>query len=134
MALSDIRPTEEIIESHLEAIKASIKSGGYITTALCVEEDTGVLMDGHHRFRALQALGYTYAPVLRLSYDDVEVINNLQGRKMDPQEIIDRGMEGLLYPPKTTKHIFSMDLSCYIPLTSLGADGPPDARIHFDLI
>ena len=67
MDLADIKvkPQHIEVEKHIEEVRMSIEKKGHIVP-LSVDLDNN-LLDGHHRYRALMALGVKTIPVLKRS-------------------------------------------------------------------
>ncbi len=83
MKLEDIKPNPVHIEEekHIEEVRQSIESQGLIVP-LSVDLDNN-LLDGHHRYRALKALGVETLMVLKKSR---EWYKNMEGVIRDGKE------------------------------------------------
>mgnify|MGYP006286769757 FL=1 len=115
----DILQTEETVPEKLPLLKHEILSTGFWTTPVTVERDSFVLMDGHHRLETAKALNLMYIPAVLLSYHQVRVETRNPAIAVTPQDIINRGRTGRLYPAKTTRHIFPEEYECAVSLDSL---------------
>ncbi len=58
-----IKPHETIRLLHAHKILDAIQQDGMVQQPLIVEKNTMILLDGHHRFYALQELGLSKSPV-----------------------------------------------------------------------
>jgi len=103
MNIEKIKPHEEHDTERAEAIAANIKKTG-IALLISVTEQ-GVLLDGHHRFHALKSLGYNRIPVMMFDYSNNAISN---GTDIPKEEVQNAALLGNLYPPKTTKHILTI--------------------------
>jgi L-serine kinase (ADP) len=121
MDIDDIRPTEETDPENLAFIKSCLIKDHILQKPLAIERNSHVLMDGHHRYSILRSFGCQYVPVVAYDYGDVKVVSWVDGKPFDHQEIIKRGLAGHLFPAKTTRHIFPVDITCNIPLAVLTA-------------
>ncbi len=119
MDIDAIRPTEETDPENLVNVKFSLIKDGILKKPLCIERKHKVLMDGHHRYTILRSLGCAFVPVVAFDYDDVKVVSWKTGEPFDHREIIRMGLSGKLFPAKTTRHTFPVDISCNIPLSNL---------------
>jgi len=119
MDIDDIRPTEETDPENLEFVKSCIIKDHILQKPLAIEREHKVLMDGHHRYCILRSFGCQYVPVVAFDYKDVKVVSWADGKPFDYHEIIKMGLSGKLFPPKTTRHIFPVDVTCNIPLAVL---------------
>jgi hypothetical protein len=116
----DLRATEETDPPHADAVASLILRAGVWTTPVCIERETGAVMDGHHRLAAAHRLGLQMIPVVPLTYDQVELQAWRSGFEVSPIEIVRRALAGDLYPPKTTRHLFPEALpTCLVPLARL---------------
>jgi ParB-like chromosome segregation protein Spo0J len=78
-----------------------------IVDPIIVEKHNLVILDGHHRTRALLEMGYRKIPAQLVDYYDSE-IRVLRRRKNIPiskGKIIDRALAGKTFPEKTSKHL-----------------------------
>ena len=79
-----------------------------------MESSHGVILDGHHRFAALKDLGCRRVPVYLVDYEDDGVtLTTWPGAivaSVTKEEVVDRGVRGDLFPPKTTRHLLSKGL------------------------
>lgn len=115
----DIKETEHHLPEKLPALKEKILAEGIWRVPITVEKNSFVVMDGHHRLQTAKSLGLTLIPCVMLSYENVVVESRRADMLVTPKEIIRRGLAGDLYPAKSTRHIFSSEYSCYIPLDEL---------------
>lgn len=107
ISIADLRPHEEIIPENLERVKEKIRDKGYLINPIIVDRDNLVILDGHHRVKALKLLGYKKIPAYTVNYFDKK-IKVLQRRPEIPvtkEIIIKKALAGKVFPCKTSKHI-----------------------------
>ncbi|RED44844.1 ParB N-terminal domain-containing protein [Aestuariispira insulae] len=120
MAVDDLRPTEWIKKRRAARLAHTIESSGIWRCPICIEAESLFVMDGHHRLEVAKMLGLLRVPVLRLSYNDIPVISRKSGFNVTPDQLRERAAKGLLYPYKTTRHLFPAGLvACQVPITLL---------------
>ncbi len=118
-----LRPHEEIVEDNLRRVLQSIRKDQYIKRPIIADKDTHVILDGHHRYTALNILGAKYVPAYLIDYNDdtiVEVRSWKDNKPMPKHIVIEAGLRGYMFPPKTTRHIVK------IPL--------PECWLHIDVL
>lgn len=103
-----LRVHEEIQADLLERIMDQIKEDGYVKRPILVAEDHWVVLDGHHRFAALQALGCRRIPCYVVDYFseavDLSLWPTAQVKTVSKEEVVRRAKAGTPYTPKTTRH------------------------------
>lgn len=73
--LSSLKQHEQVIPSRLKEVERDVVGRGYLIKPLIVDEDTLVIVDGHHRFGVLRRMGARRAPVILIDYTrDVESV------------------------------------------------------------
>jgi len=103
-----LRPHERVDANLLLRLTEHIQEDGFLQRPLLVAEGYYVILDGHHRYHALLALGCTHVPVYFVDYttDDITVTvwpeSGLKG--VTKQEVIARAGK-TPFPPKTTRHL-----------------------------
>ena len=117
-----ILPNEEHVEARLLEVIESISSSGRWTAPIVLEKRSLAVMDGHHRLAAARRLALSRVPCLMLDYSQVAVEPRRVGYCVDGEQIIQRARARMLYPPKTTRHIFSHALpTCDVDIWTLKA-------------
>ncbi|MFA5926473.1 MAG: ParB N-terminal domain-containing protein [Parcubacteria group bacterium] len=104
--IKKLKPHEQTDKKNLERIKNDIHKTGCISNPVVVERDNLVILDGHHRTKALQLLGCTEIPVYLVDYfnDEIEVSQRRPEIKISKEIIIKKALAGKLFPKKTSKH------------------------------
>lgn len=106
LAVSQLRPSEEINLDHGRTLAEVIAEEGRWTQPILVELRHRVIMDGHHRHFSAKALGLWLVPCVLLSYDDpnLHVTYWSDSAPVDVGKIIHAGLSGHLMNFKTTRH------------------------------
>lgn len=123
--ISALRPHEEIDLADVEWLAGELAQSGVFRDPIWVAEESDVILNGHHRFAALQRLGASRVPAWVFPYLDASVTVDRwsPGPPITKQEVIDRARAGQLFPPKTTRHRLSFELPLRPTPTSELFDG-----------
>lgn len=120
-----LKPHEEIRKKNLAQLKdMTLRWDGY-TKPLLVDQTTGAILDGHHRYNVGLELELSRLPVLKTDYMNDENVQvtvwpNSDMEDLTKQDVIDMALSENLYPPKTSKHVLSKDIPpIYITLEEL---------------
>ncbi|MGQ4891194.1 MAG: ParB N-terminal domain-containing protein [Candidatus Njordarchaeia archaeon] len=65
---------EEIIPTNLEKIKDVLKRQGFQIDPIIVDRESGVILDGMHRYEALKQLGFDYILTAKVNYFSPNII------------------------------------------------------------
>lgn len=115
-----ILPHEEYDEARLLEVLDSIQRSGVWTAPIVLERASFAVMDGHHRLAAARHLSLPRVPCVLLDYSQVDVLPRRPDYRVDGEQIVARSLARMLYPPKTTRHIFPEPLPlCSIAIASL---------------
>jgi hypothetical protein len=115
-----ILPNEEHDEARLLEVLASMTRSGRWTAPIALERASLAVMDGHHRLAAARRLSLPRVPCVLLDYAQVDVRTRRPEFSVDAARIVARSLARQLYPPKTTRHIFSRPLPvCSIEIATL---------------
>jgi len=119
---SVLKQHERVDPKHLQKVYLGIKKSGFVRDPIIVGENTNIILDGHHRYKALVKLGLTKAPVYFINYKDksIRVKSWREGEKVTKHNVIIAGLTGQLMPSKTSRHIIpALPTNSNILLTSL---------------
>ncbi|MBU0459996.1 MAG: hypothetical protein KJ771_04265, partial [Nanoarchaeota archaeon] len=126
---------EKVFPSHLHNLNELILKDGVIKAPLLVDRNTGIVLDGSHRYVFFLMHGYKTVPVHFVDYnnENIRVGTHLMHRHLimgktniSKSEVVERGLTGNIYSPRTTRHFFpfrkidDMDL----PLSKLEKGSP----------
>lgn len=112
--LSALKAHEQVSVRHLLELKEEVLQDQVLKRPLVVDVQTGVILDGHHRFRLLLSLGFLLAPVYLVNYledQEVQVFSNRSEFHITKPVVIARGLSGFLFPVKTTRHVFARPIN-----------------------
>jgi L-serine kinase (ADP) len=95
-------------QHHTTESALMILANGYFTHPICLDRQTMTLVDGHHRYRATQLLGFAYVPSALVAYwsDDIRVAAWRDGEQISRQDVFVAAKSGNLMPVKTSRHFF----------------------------
>lgn len=130
-------PLEMVFPNHLKNLEEMINNDGVITKPVIADRNTGIILDGSHRYVYFLKNGYTQIPVCFVDYEseDIRVGTCLAHRFLiddDPgiskTDCKNRALSGgRIFPPRTTRHFFAFrksDIS--LPLGQLKKGDPVD--------
>jgi hypothetical protein len=97
---------ERLDAKRLADLKAEIESDGMLKKPIVVDVNTNVVLDGHHRIGALQALGCSKIPVIFVDYRSpkIGVKTSENGEEYSKHKVVETALKGELLPPKSTWH------------------------------
>lgn len=107
LKIKDLHPHEKTDSRNLTMVIHKILARGYIKNPVVVDKDRKIILDGHHRVKALSELGYKKIPVFLVDYLDAKiiVIPRRKKIKINKQLIIEKVLSKRLFPYKTSKHL-----------------------------
>ncbi|MGV2876691.1 transcriptional regulator [Pantoea vagans] len=108
--INKIIPHEDIDPINLDLVSSKILEDGFWFIPVIIDEETGIIMDGHHRYNFAVQSGFSVIPCYQLSYssEKVKVFDWRSGAPFSNERIFEKVNEGLLFPSKTTRHVFDM--------------------------
>jgi len=97
---------EKVDAQRLANLKAEIESDGILKKPIVVDVNTNVVLDGHHRIGALQALGCSKIPVVLVNYQSpkIGVKTSENGEEYSKHKVIEAALKVEPLPPKSTWH------------------------------
>ncbi len=105
---------EQLQPDLLDRTIDDIRSDGYLKRPILVADGRFVILDGHHRFAALKALGCRRIPCYVVEYfsDVVDLTTwpDAAVKEVRKEEVIRRGLADDPFPPKTTRHTLRIRL------------------------
>jgi len=111
--ISELKPHEEIYIEHVHRLLRDILDKGYIERPILVDINSMTILDGHHRVVALKYLNRGRIPVILIDYlndNIVKVYSWRNGYIVTKYDVLYRAKTGLLYPPKTSRHVTSFEI------------------------
>lgn len=136
LPIEQLKPHEKGSPLYLELLKQEIAKDGILKYPIIADEKSLVILDGMHRWLALQSLGYEKIPVLlvnalenpkiRVGCKRVHRYINNSNTHITAKEVISAGITQQLMGPRATRHFFPFlkppRIDC--PLDSLGKSVP----------
>jgi hypothetical protein len=113
--ISKLKPLELVFPSHLENLSKMLLESGVIKSPILADRKTGIVLDGSHRYIFFLKNGYKNVPVVFVNYEDenIRVGSKLIHRflidselNISKDEVVERGLTGRLFSPRTTRHFF----------------------------
>lgn len=100
---------ERINHARFIEVRAQIRRQGVVRRPIIVDRESDVILDGHHRYRALLEMGATKVPVLFVRYLDTDIRVYLRRKEllmdMVKQYVVERAKSHKLFQSKTTRHV-----------------------------
>ncbi|MCI4363638.1 MAG: ParB N-terminal domain-containing protein [Thermoplasmata archaeon] len=122
--LRRLRIHEEVLDQDVAKLVQELERSEEIVEPIWVDRATWVILNGHHRFAALRALGAERIPAWLLDYQDprIRLARWGEGPPLSKAEVLRRAAEGRPFPPKTSRHLLDFELpSRRTPLSALRA-------------
>ena len=119
-----LRGHEEVIPDNLETRTSKLLSKGFYKPII-VDRESMVILDGHHKWTAAKSLGLARVPVIMVDYlvDEgvlVDVWPDCGKESITKTEVLEMGVSGDVFPPKTRRHTLPVKIpSIRIPLSEL---------------
>ena len=119
-----LRDHEEVIPDNLETRTSKLLSKGFYKPII-VDRGSMVILDGHHKWTAAKSLGLARVPVVMVDYlvDEgvlVDVWPDCGKESITKTEVLEMGLSGDVFPPKTSRHTLPFKIpSIRIPLSEL---------------
>ncbi|MBO9112740.1 MULTISPECIES: ParB N-terminal domain-containing protein [Rhizobium/Agrobacterium group] len=120
---STLSPHEEIIPDRVAEVTDLLIRDQSWTSPICIERTSRCIMDGHHRHAAALRLGLALVPVVTFDYENVRLGSWRPDMSFEPDEIVERARRGILFPHKSTRHVFPPVRVVPVPLHQLVMPG-----------
>ncbi len=113
---------EQVDATHLAVLTARLLDDGEVRQPVIVDRESRVILDGHHRVTALRGLGCTLVPAYLVDYADpgIKVMPRRPEIPVSKVSVVETGLSGHPYPPKTSRHVFPFEPAAKpVPLSAL---------------
>ena len=114
-------PHEEVLLDKKEILKNNLKykDQSVIISSIIVCHESFVIIDGHHRYKALKELGVKKIPVTLINYFNKD-IRTTDNNSILKEDLIRNAKKNKLYSPKSTKHsVLCNESKLWSPITLL---------------
>lgn len=109
--VEDLKHIESYSKRRVEWLKEKILNEQIWNKPLALDTQHALVMDGQHRMEVARALKLKRVPAIKFTYADVEIWSLRPGKyEFDWKMITERALSGDIYPYKTVKHRFPIDL------------------------
>jgi len=110
--LEVLRPHEETIAKKVDELERMTHRWKAYVLPLVIDKNTGVILDGHHRHQVALRLNLLCLPCVLVDYSgddtvELDIWPNCGRDSITKKEVIDAGLLGNLFPPKTSRHRLS---------------------------
>ncbi|MFW5853580.1 MAG: NTP transferase domain-containing protein [Patescibacteria group bacterium] len=117
--VSKLKHIEGFSRRRVNWLKDKILDEKIWTKPVCIDPD-GLVMDGQHRMEVSKELGLKKIPVVIFDYNSVEIYSLRKNHKVTVELIKQKVKQNDLYPYKTVKHKFPVEIkNCIISLNNL---------------
>ena len=120
-----LRPHELTRPKKVEELEKMTNRWNAYVLPLVVDMNTGVILDGHHRHQVALRLGLQCLPCVQVDYlgdetVELDVWPNCGRESITKEEVVQAGLQGDLFHPKTSRHRLSDHLPpISVPLSRL---------------
>ena len=99
-------PHEKIINKKKDLLKEEFMNnyGLFFISSMIVCNESGLIIDGHHRYNALKELGHDKIPVTKVNYKSKK-IKTSKNNDICKNLIIEKAVLKDLFNPKSTSHL-----------------------------
>ena len=104
--LKELKPHEQVIFKRGTGLCNYIETFDrfFVLPSLIVCNNTLTIIDGHHRWFALEKFGISKVPVTFVDYESDRILINKIGN-ISKKEILEASSTGKLLPPKSSEHL-----------------------------
>ena len=104
--LKELKPHEHVVVERRTGLCNYIETFDrfFVLPSLIVCKNTLTIIDGHHRWFALEKFGISKVPVTFLDYESDRILTNKIGN-ISKKEILEASSTGKLLPSKSSEHV-----------------------------
>ena len=104
--LKELKPHERVVVERGTGLCNYIETFDrfFVLPSIIVCKNTFTIIDGHHRWFALEKFGISKVPVTFLDYESDRILTN-RIRNISKKEILEASSTGKLLPPKSSEHL-----------------------------
>lgn len=109
--VESLKHIEGYSKRRVEWLKEKVLNEKIWNKPLALDDQHALVMDGQHRMEVARALGLKRVPAVKFSYAEVEIWSLRPAKyEFDWKMVTERALSGDIYPYKTVKHRFPIDL------------------------
>ncbi len=101
---------EGFSKKRVKWLTQKITDDGLWKIPICIEKSHLLVLNGQHRLETAKGLGFKFIPCALFNYDDVEMWSLRSNHEVTRALVIERSINGDIYPYKTVKHRFPIDI------------------------
>ena len=103
--VNQIFPHEKVVRERMDKLVDYLSSlkPYIIIPSILICSKSHMIIDGHHRYYALQKLGYKKVPVTKVNYDSELITTHIHG-KISKEELLNAASNNIMLQPKTSFH------------------------------
>ncbi len=107
LELKKLKYHEKVDHNHVKELEEKIRRERKFTSAIFVDEESGVILDGHHRYHVACNLHLKKIPCICFDYlhDDTLTVEQRRSIKVSKDRVVEIALSRRKFPYKTTKHI-----------------------------
>ncbi len=103
-----LKPTEQVEAARVDALMRELAGDGCQRLPILVERESFAILDGHHRYRAAQALGLARIAAVVIAYEDPRLtLASWTAQTFSHDDVLTAARSGALLPQKSTRHILN---------------------------
>jgi|GEM_PF-468886 len=125
-----LKAHEEIKLPKADRLRSFMKRHQILPKPILIDERTGVILDGHHRYSVCKELGCTRIPCVAIDYlvdASIHVTARHPGETVTKEDVLKMGLSGNVFPAKTSKHVYEYpEMERSFPLKALQPIGKND--------
>ncbi len=111
VAIGLLKPHEQTQQKRLHRLIAIMRKQGAVYKPIIVDKHSLVILDGHHRCKALKQLGAELVPAYLVDYGSRAVkVKPRRKIQVSKRDVLATGLGSKPYPPKTTRHTLNFKL------------------------
>jgi L-serine kinase (ADP) len=123
LPIGQLREHEEVQAENVAQLQRALLEEGMVREPVLVARGSWVILNGHHRYAALRALGAQFVPVYLIDYESgpIRLHRWSPGPEIRKTDVIAMAGRGERYPPKTTRHVLDVEIPPHpTPIEELG--------------
>jgi len=105
--INELKGHECTLEEIVKELQEEIGRDGVLKRPIVVDEETLLILDGHHRVEVLRRLGCKKVPAVLVDYWDpsIMVFSWKKNKRISKEVVLKAALSNVKLPPKTTKHM-----------------------------